>query len=137
MKKIAALFFLILAFNASADQCQYITTESAQTAVKLISLSKNNSGGVLDLCQNCGDRIPKEIKVNQIDIVATDVDEVPAEVTINGRGIDLAYTYVNISEGTWVNLGKLSNCANIGASQFIIEKKSSNGIVKYIPGPIF
>ena len=134
---MTALFLLSLTFNAWADQCQYVTTESAQTAVKLISLSKKNIDGVLDFCQNCGDRIPKEIKVNQIDIVATDVDDVPAEVAINGRGIDLAYTYVNISEGTWVNLGKLSNCANDGASQFILEKKSVNGTSKYAPGPIF
>lgn len=135
MKKTILLALTLLSFNALADQCQYVTAESAQTAVKLISLSKKNAGGVLDLCQNCGDRSPKEIRVNQIDIGNTEVTEVPAEVSINGRGIDLAYTYVNVGNGIWINLGKLSNCANTGTSQYITEKKTESG-VRYIVGPI-
>lgn len=137
MKIFAALALLTLSTAALADQCQYVSAESAKKAVKLISLSKKNSGGVLELCQNCGERVPKEIRVNQIDIGATGVSEAPAEVAVNGVGIDLAYTYVDINNGTWVNLGMLSNCPVDGASQFITEKKSADGKVKYIPGPIF
>lgn len=137
MKTLSVLILLSLSTAAFADQCQYVSAESAKKAVKLISLSKKNSGGVLDLCQNCGDRIPKEIKVNQIDIGATGVAEAPAEVAINGTGIDLAYTYVNVNNDTWVNLGMLSNCPVDGASQFIIEKKSADGRVKYVPGAIY
>jgi hypothetical protein len=133
MKLLATLFLLTLSMNSFADQCQYVTAESATTATKLISLSKKNSGGVLNLCQNCGEKTPTEIRVNQIDISSTGVTEAPAEVSVNGVGIDLAYTYVNISAGTWVNLGKLSNCPVTGASEFITEKKSSDGRVQYIP----
>lgn len=133
MKTLAALLLFSFSFSSFADQCQFVTTESASTATKLISLSKSNSGGVLQLCQNCGEKTPASIQVNQIDIGSTGVKEVPAEVTINGEGIDLAYTYVNISVGVWVNLGKLSNCPVDGASQFILEKKMANGRVRYVP----
>jgi len=137
MKTLAALILLSLSVSALADQCQYVSVESAKKAVKLISLSKKNSGGVLELCQNCGERVPSELRVNQIDIGATGVTEAPAEVAINGKGIDLAYTYVNVNNGTWVNLGMLSNCPVDGASQFIVEKKSADGRVKYIPGAVY
>jgi hypothetical protein len=113
MKLLATLFLLTLSMNSFADQCQYVTAESATTATKLISLSKKNSGGVLNLCQNCGEKTPTEIRVNQIDISSTGVTEAPAEA--------------------WVNLGKLSNCPVTGASEFITEKKSSDGRVQYIP----
>lgn len=137
MKTISFIFLLTLSLNSFADQCAYVSAETANTAIKLISLSKKNSGGVLILCQNCGERTPTELRVNQIDIGATGVPDAPAEVSINGQGIDLAYTYVNINNGTYANLGKLSNCVSEGASQFIVEKKSKDGRVKYIPSAIF
>jgi hypothetical protein len=135
MKTLAAIFLLILSLNSFADQCQLISKESAAKAVKLIAISKKNADGILSLCQNCGESTPTEVRINSVSIAASGVTEAPAEVQLNGAGIDLAYTYVNISSGTWVNLGMLSNCPVDGASQFIIERPSANGRVKYVPGP--
>lgn len=137
MKKLALFVIALASINSFADQCAYVTKDSATTAVKLISLSKKNAGGVLALCKSCGEKEAKQIKVNQIDIGETGVSNVPSEVAINGEGIDLAYTYVNISAGTWVNLGKLSNCEVHDESQFILEKKSANGKVKFVASPVF
>lgn len=132
MKKILISAITLLSFNAFADQCQYVTTASAETAVKLLSLSKKNSGGALSLCQNCGEREPEEIQIDKVEIGFTNVSDVPSVVIINGRQIDLAYTYVNVNGDTFVNLGKLSNCANDGTSQFIVKKQNN----KYKVGPI-
>lgn len=136
VKSFIAGLALVSSFATMADQCQYVTVESAQTAVKLISQSKKLSGGILELCQLCGESTPTEVKVNQIDLKSTGVKEVPVEVNVNGRGIDLAYTYVNINKGTWVNLAKLSNCSATDASLYIIEKTNKDGSVKYLPSSI-
>lgn len=136
MKKILITAFTLLSFNAFADQCQYVTTASAETAVKLLSISKKNSGDALFLCQNCGDKIPEEVQLNKVEIGFTNVSDVPSVVIVNGSQIDLAYTYVNVHGDTYVNLGKLSNCANDGTSQFIVRKKSVNGSINYKVGPI-
>ena len=138
MKNLAVLLSLtLLSVSAFADQCAYVTADSAKTAVRLISLSKKNSGGVLALCQSCGETEPQQVAVNQIDISATGVADVPAEVSINGQGIDLAYTYVNMGQGRWFNLAKLSSCEVRGESKYIIEKHYANGRVKFILGPVF
>ena len=137
MKKLVILLSLTLSVSAFADQCAYVKADSARTAARLISLSKKNSGGVLALCQSCGETEPQQIGVNQIDIGATEVADVPARVSINGQGIDLAYTYVNMGQGRWFNLAKLSNCEVRGESKYIIEKRYANGRVRFILGPVF
>lgn len=136
MRSFIVALSLVSSFATLADQCQYITAESAQTAVKLISQSKKATGGILELCQLCGETSPTELKVNQIDLRSTGVSEAPIEININGSGIDLAYTYVNINKGTWVNLAKLSNCSATDASLYIIEKTNKDGTVKYQPSSI-
>lgn len=136
MKKLFAIALIALSFNALADQCQWVTEASAKKAVSLIKKSKKTSGGVLDLCQLCGDTKAKEVVVNQIDVTNTGDAQLSKEVSINGKGIDLAYTYVDVGNGTFVNLAKLSKCEATGVSGYIHQVISADGKVRYIPGPV-
>lgn len=137
MKKLLAVVLLALSFNALADQCQWVTTASAKKAVNLIKKSKKTSGGVLELCQPCGEGRAQEVRVNQIDILSTGDAQLTSEVAINGRAIDLAYTFVDVGNGKFVNLAKLSRCEAHDVSLVISQEADANGRIRYIPGPIY
>lgn len=134
-KSILALSTLFLMsatlMNAYADQCSYITAESAKTAAKLIKLSQKNAGGILEICQPCGEANPTKTVATTVTIGRTGVEDVPSEILVNGDGIDLAYAYVAISPKTWVNLAMLSGCAAQDVSQFILESRNRADQVTY------
>lgn len=120
-----------------ADQCSHLTKAVAQAAKELTILSTKNIGGVVTICQSCGETEVNQIRVNQIYVTHANDSQTPKQLLINGEIIDLAYTYVNISPKTWVNLAMLSEChgtsEKIEASQFIIEKINQNGEIEFQP----
>ena len=65
----------------------------------------------------------------------TGYPEAPKTILVNGKTIDLAYTYV-YNNGRWTNLASVSDCEVQGESQLIFTKTSKKGKVQYIPGPI-
>lgn len=108
MKKILVSLtsVLMLASQANADQCAYVTKTEAEKAVKAIIETQT----IQSLCIPCG-----ESKAETIELESVGFRKVSAgqyhEVMINGQGIDLAYTYVN-----GLNLAKLVGCPASGVS---------------------
>jgi len=81
-----------------ADQYAWITREQAREAASYLA-----SGTVfLDYCRPCGDVYYKKHQVAQVEVSYTGTEQY-YQVKINGRGKDLAYTYV-YHQGYWTNL---------------------------------
>jgi hypothetical protein len=100
---------LLLAPAARADQCSYITKAQAVAAFERLSIGKT----IYEFCELCGDKNPKPVVINSLAISNT---KTPGywQVMVNGKGIDLAYTYIdygsNKSDGRRVNLALVANC---------------------------
>ena len=102
MKKWASLLLVILAFYlfaapAFADQAIWISKETAQQAVAILEKEKF----YYDYCAPCEDKFAEKVIIKNVEMIQkSDQDWA---VTVNGKDIDLAYTYVK--EGKqWVNL---------------------------------
>ena len=89
---------------ASADQCAFVTPEQSHDAVALIEVGST----IVDFCQPCGDA-PRSVKVTSVTEAETGF-EGTWEVSVNGRGIDLAYTFIENGDGSYVNLSKMVEC---------------------------
>ncbi len=102
---------------AHADQCAYIKKAHATTAAGFVK-----PGMVLrEYCEPCGERTPAESKpvtVTEVAVTRVGTPEEFWELTVNGRGLDLAYTYVPF-EGRYVNLASLAKCPAEGVSTYL------------------
>ena len=107
---IATIMNFAISGIAYADQCQLIKSEYANNALQHIKLGSI----IVKYCEPCGDKdFHDKAKhlVNSISAEKTQVSNKPLwEVKVNGKGIDLAYTYIETGDGTYVNLSKLSYC---------------------------
>lgn len=105
MKKFLVLATL-LSGAAFADQCAYITHDEAARAVLLLQ-----KGAVVGYsCAPCGDVGINEIEVVSSAVVASANFQDFSQVLINGKGVDLAYTYIQTSPKKMVNLAKAIAC---------------------------
>jgi hypothetical protein len=113
---------------AKADQCAYISKEQALRAIEHLEPGKQ----IYKFCELCGDKRPQPVLINNVSLT-----NVPGmkfwEIKVNGRGIDLAYTYVNypgapLDRGgrkfvrPQVNLALISNCPADSFSPIISVK---------------
>ncbi len=98
--------FLCLTPSASADQCAYVTKPQAIAAFNNIEIGQK----IFGFCEPCGDRTPRELVVRSLSVENT---HSPGfwEVQVNGKGIDLAYTYINYNDRRKVNLALVANCS--------------------------
>lgn len=107
---IAAIMSFAISEIAYADQCQLIKREYVNNALQHIKLGSI----IVKHCEPCGDKdFHGQAKhlVNSISAEKTQLSNKPLwEVKINGKGVDLAYTYIETGDGTYVNLSKLSYC---------------------------
>ena len=75
---------------AYADQCSYISKPQAIAAFSHLNLGQR----IYSFCELCGDRVPQPVVVKSLSIANT-----PSggywQVLVNGRNIDLAYTYID------------------------------------------
>jgi hypothetical protein len=108
MKKIVMTMALVLsASSAFADQCAYITKDQAAKAVTTLLSAQS----IKTLCEPCGESKAVAVKdVKEITVRTTSVENL-VEITLDGKGIDLAYTYVN-----GLNLALTSSCPAQGVS---------------------
>lgn len=101
---------------ALADQCALIPQEYASKALDFIKPGSQ----FVSFCEPCGDENFETLTtqtVNEINISKTMLDkEVLWEIKINGKGIDLAYTFMRNTEGSFLNLSKLANCPSHSVS---------------------
>lgn len=100
---------LILAPAAYADQCIYLNKDQAIAAFQRLNIGQN----IYELCEPCGEKVPKTVAIR-----STAIQALPSpgnwQVLVNGKGLDLAYTYVDYSKNdrsrSRVNLAMLANC---------------------------
>jgi hypothetical protein len=117
--KYTGLVLSVFAFaaQASADQCAYVTRDMAAQALRIVM----DAGSVQTYCEPCGDR-----GATYVDVKAVGMADVNYqgywEMQINGRGVDLAYTFVN-----GMNLAAIVSCPTQGVSRSILEGNSEIG----------
>lgn len=109
MKKIVMTMALVLsASSAFADQCAYINKDQAAKAVKTLL----NADSVKTLCEPCGETKAVALKeIQSIEIKATGFENT-VEIKLDGKSIDLAYTFVNGK-----NLANTAGCEATGVSE--------------------
>ena len=96
---------------AGADQCAYVVPGQAQDAVQLLEVGKD----IIQFCEPCGDTAPALVHVESFTAAETGF-EGTWEVSVNGAGIDLAYTFIDNGDGRWINLAEMVDCETDGVS---------------------
>jgi hypothetical protein len=109
----AIVVSLLWASAARADQCAYVTKAQAMAAFNQLSIGQT----IYEFCELCGDKTPKPLVVNTLSMGNTPT---PGywQVLVNGKNIDLAYTYINYdnqkSDKRKINLALMANCSATG-----------------------
>ena len=104
---------LVPSAMASAAQCQLLDASQAHKAAVII----NKANGTVEFCNPCEDRRPSTSHRGE------GVWAVPwgnpagsrFEVQIDGRSIDLAYTFVQTRTGIYENVGRMVGCKANGS----------------------
>lgn len=104
---------------AWADQCAYISKEQAIAAISRLSLNDT----IYNLCEPCGDKIAQPSLI--FDLGAATVDYKNYwQVMVNGKGIDLAYVFVDSGlDDKLINLAIASDCEVTSVSATIDSNK--------------
>src|SRR3954471_18854348 len=99
MRTFVCLLVMMLATHAAyADQCEAIDADQAAWAKKLVVAGAT----IAPFCESCGDTAPgAPIKVSS---VTTTKDHGALHLHINGKTVDLAYTYLQTGKATWTNV---------------------------------
>lgn len=106
------LFFLVSATATFADQALWIKKSDADKAVGMF-----RPGVTLrSYCAPCGDTAWTELRVAQTEIRHQEGEYY--EVEINGKGTDLAYTYIE-RNGKWQNLAMILGIAVQSVPEFL------------------
>ena len=106
----------LLTMAAQADQCAWVSHETAQAA------SAYFDPGVVwaDYCQTCGDKRPTMHTVKD-DAAIVEQNNNKFQLRIDGQLVDLAYVYVQVRPAAprMMNLAKLVQCPATGVDKFI------------------
>jgi hypothetical protein len=102
---LSALTLFALSNSAHADQCQIISKAQALAAVERINIGDS----VQHWCEPCDEEESKTVAVTEIEVRS---GKSGWQVSINGKSIDLAYTFVKSAseDFAYVNLALLANC---------------------------
>lgn len=100
---------IALTFNqAHADQCSYVTKEYAQKTMNLLNDSLASETKIVSWCAPCGEtkadaKLKTPESIQTVQIAYTGYQDF-YEITINGKSVDMAYTYVaGINLATYIN----------------------------------
>jgi hypothetical protein len=100
-------FATINTSGALADQCAYVTKAQAIAAFQNLSIGQT----IYEFCELCGDRTSRPVVIQSLNLKNTDS---PGywQILVNGKGIDLAYTYVDYKDSgrRRINLALTANC---------------------------
>ena len=115
MKKLFIAALATLSFSAFADQCAYISKTMADRGALLIAGAE-----IAEVCEPCGEvaSITSTTKVTSIAVKNTGYQNYK-EVVVNGKGLDLAYTFVKVAPKRFVNVAKVIGCKADGVSSSI------------------
>jgi hypothetical protein len=110
---------------ARADQCAWIDGATAARA----SAALAHHPKVVSFCEPCGDPAPGEpARVGRVEVRAAEGGA--SEVFVDGRGLDLAYTYVQTSPHQYRNLAALAACPATGVSPTLrIDPATASGVM--------
>jgi hypothetical protein len=98
---------------ARADQCAINDQAIADKAVELLKLRAQ----MLEFCEPCGEKVPTG------PYAITNVATADGKVTIEGKIVDLAYTYILVGKHTYQNLGILAGCKAERVSMEVIDSR--------------
>lgn len=133
MKWLIPISLAVLGGTAHADQCQVLDAAQAYKAASILAGAPH----VIDFCEPCGDQVPGIPEVtHRVEVVGTGTHE----LAINGRTVDLAYTYVQTSATQYANLAALAGCDAHGVSPTLaIGAETPTGVLitaSQTPAPI-
>lgn len=112
---LAVLAVLAVPSLALADQCAWVSAQQARDAAKAAVSGRK----YIDYCEPCGDQIGRvRAKVIETVSVKEASDGTSRELFVNGDAKDLAYVFVQTSEGAsgFENLAALAGCRTEGVS---------------------
>lgn len=112
---LAALFSVTGMPSAGADQCQAVQRTEADWAVRLIRAVRMT----IQYCQPCGEKVPSPpTRLKKAGVKPSSVEGSSA-VMLNGKEVDLAYTYVQTGPKTFANVAKLVGCSADGVDPYV------------------
>lgn len=109
---------------ALADQCSFISKQQAITAISRLSLN----GTIYHLCEPCGEKVAKKALIHSLGANTVDYEDC-WQVQVNGKGIDLAYVFVDSKlddQLVLVNLAIAAGCKAHGVSATVHLPKSNS-----------
>ena len=114
---------LLLATSAFADQCAW--NKESHAAAGLEHLPPGAE--YVSFCEPCDDAAPVVARVGRSAV--TNVSGDYWEVSVDGKGIDLAYTFVKASpsDAWYTNLAKLVGCPASGVSRKVTVEGAPSG----------
>lgn len=115
MKAILFTLVTLFSMNVMADQCQAIKLDEAERAAILIQ--KNST--ITEYCEPCENgkigstSVVKSVKVVPLVLFG---NETYYEVKVNGKSLDLAYTFLKVAPNRSVNVAKAVACSTLDHS---------------------
>lgn len=118
MKKFFIVILATLSFSAFADQCSYISNTMAKRGALLLSPGAE----IAEVCEPCGDApyVTSTTKVKSVEVIDTGYENYK-QVVVNGKGLDLAYTFVKVAPSKFLNVAKVIGCKAQDVSSIITK----------------
>ena len=116
MKKMILIALALSSTVAFADQCELVSKTMAKRATLLLQ----NGAEIASVCEPCGEKI-SSAKVSVVRSIKV-VNGIYANlqgILINGKGQDLAYTFVKVAPNRFVNVAKAIGCKAENVSEII------------------
>lgn len=105
---------LVFSMTAFADQAAYITKAEAEKAVALLKGKKQ----IKHHCAPCDDKSIETEDIQTVEISKTGYQDY-WEVKVNGKGVDLAYIYLETKKGKWKNVAIELDIGVSGVPKFL------------------
>ncbi len=126
----ATLLITTATGTAYADQCALIPLEQAAKALNHLKPGSQ----YIPFCELCGDKDFHKhpaVTVKELSVVSETLNnDTLWEIKVNGTGIDLAYTYLRVQDGSYLNLSKLADCPSDGVTVGFPAKAVGNAPTK-------
>jgi hypothetical protein len=120
VKLLIAAMLLGLNTSLQADQCQLTEVEPM---AKVLNHIKPNSVYV-EFCEPCGDKDFFSREQQTVKSITVEQDADYWSLKLNGKEVDLAYTFVKNKEGSFINLSKLAECPSSDVSVGFTPEKT-------------
>lgn len=125
MKQILIFTLLLISRSAFADQCQVVDRYQASLAMRDL-----RPGEVIyRFCEPCGDRYPEPVRIHESWTTSWSdwnprYGRTDTLVYVNGRNIDLAYTFVRDRGNAYRNLANKVGCPALDVSNYIYPEET-------------